>query len=109
MPEGMHSIMEALLTQVCRLTPDSLPPFAVEHLSVAHSRTLLPGTDVNWRRQSVKPSLARLKAYLDDIGFRSMMEEIVVKAIVEQPQDLPGFMINCAFSSRDPTPTPAPD
>ena len=87
--------MEALLTQVCRLTPDQLAPFAVQHLSVAHSRTLLPGTNVNWRRLPVKPNMERLKAYLEDLGFRSIMEEIVVKAIVEQPADLPGFMINC--------------
>jgi hypothetical protein len=94
-PEGMPEIMEALLTQVCRLTPDQLAPFAVQHLSVAHSRTLLPGTDVNWRKQPVKPSMARLKAYLDDIGFRSTMEEIVVRSIIDQPSDLIGYMIDC--------------
>ena len=106
-PEGMPEIMEALLTQVCRLTPDQLAPFAVQHLSVAHSRTLLPGTDVNWRKQPVKPSMARLKAYLDDIGFRSTMEEIVVRSIIDQPSDLIGYKMR--LSHRDRLPRPGAD
>ena len=55
-----------------------------------------------WSKRKVQPTYEGLQAYLEEIGFQSRMEAVVVRAIVEQPEDIVDFAIgsfaDCAAS-----------
>ena len=93
---------QELLTQICEKMPDELTPFVIHYLTTQYGKDAPSSCSLVWGKRKVQPTYEGLHAYLEELGFQSRMEAVVVRSIVEQPEDIVDFAISsfadCAAS-----------
>ena len=103
---------QELLTQICEKMPDELTPFVIHYLTTQYGKDAPSSCSLVWGKRKVQPTYEGLHAYLEELGFQSRMEAVVVRSIVEQPEDIVNFAISsfadCAASLELEQPEPAP-
>ena len=104
---------QELLTQICEKMPDELTPFVIHYLTTQYGKDAPSSCSLVWGKRKVQPTYEGLHAYLEELGFQSRMEAVVVRSIVEQPEDIVDFAISsfadCAASLELEQPEPQPE
>ena len=91
---------QELLTQICEKMPDELTPFVIHYLTTQYGKDAPSSCSLVWGKRKVQPTYEGLHAYLEELGFQSRMEAVVVRSIVEQPEDIVEAVSLCILNDR---------